>query len=142
MLFASCHFVESYNKTIISFCSQYSIRIVLTSRITPPPDEPLMTVRTILAVFCYDRGMKKITRPSAYTIVAFIIIGLLLVAQFVFIFAMVNEMSRQNRERVWDTHLIYACYNNDIHPCDDSGVSKWNESNPDKAITESYLRTE
>lgn len=49
-------------------------------------------------------------------------------------------LSHETDETLWNTKLIYACYNNKIYPCDEDGVSKWNEQNPDKAITPEYLR--
>ena len=54
--------------------------------------------------------------------------------------ALKSFFSHEADGTLWNTKLIYACYNHDIHPCDDEGVSKWNERHPDQAITPAYLR--
>ncbi|MNY08738.1 hypothetical protein D3C86_1416080 [compost metagenome] len=62
------------------------------------------------------------------------------IVQSLQIAALSSLSSHEADGTLWNTKLIYACYNYDIHPCDDEGTSKWNEQNPDKAITEAYLR--
>lgn len=51
-----------------------------------------------------------------------------------------GTVEHEKEARTWDTKLIYACYNNKIYPCNEDGVSKWNEQHPEKAITSEYLR--
>jgi len=51
-----------------------------------------------------------------------------------------GTVAHEKEARTWDTKLIYACYNNKIYPCDEEGVSKWNNQYPDQAITSKYLR--
>lgn len=60
--------------------------------------------------------------------------------QFLLINVLIDRANDEESKTLWNTKLIYACYNYEIHPCDDEGTSKWNEQNPDKAITEAYLR--
>lgn len=84
--------------------------------------------------------MKKIFTLNSLGILGFIVVAALLTVQFTLIFALSSQLGHQNQQRLWDTRLIYACYNYDIHPCDDAGVTKWNEANPDKAVTAAYLQ--
>lgn len=60
--------------------------------------------------------------------------------QFLLINILTDRANDEESKTLWNTKLIYACYNYEIHPCDDEGTSQWNEQNPDKAITEAYLR--
>lgn len=60
--------------------------------------------------------------------------------QSLHISALTNTLANEQRSRIWDTKLIYACYNHKIQPCDDENVSIWNEQHPSEAITEAYLR--
>lgn len=83
--------------------------------------------------------LSKYTRVII-TVVFVILIGAVAV-QSALISALFGQLTHEQSARVWDTKLIYACYNNEIHPCDDSGVSEWNKQNPDKAITTDYLRS-
>lgn len=62
------------------------------------------------------------------------------IVQTLQIAALSSLLAHEQQARVWDTKLIYACYNHKIYPCDDEGISKWNEENPDQAITADYLR--
>lgn len=74
------------------------------------------------------------------TTTMFIILTGVVIVQSLQIAALTSFLAHEQEARTWDTKLIYACYNHKIHPCDDEGTSKWNEQNPDKAITEAYLR--
>lgn len=74
------------------------------------------------------------------TIAMFTILTSVAVVQSLQIAALSNFFSKEADETLWNTKLIYACYDHKIHPCGEEGISKWNEQNPDKAITEAYLR--
>lgn len=86
---------------------------------------------------------KNKTKLSKSTIAAAIALTLLtgaVIYQFLLINVLIDRANDEESKTLWNTKLIYACYNYEIHPCDDEGTSKWNEQNPDKAITEAYLR--
>lgn len=86
--------------------------------------------------------MKKYKSKLVRVLAAILFLGLItmVIIQSMQISVLSNLLTHEKQSRTWDTKLIYSCYNYEIHPCDDAGVSKWNEQNPDKAITESYLR--
>lgn len=72
--------------------------------------------------------------------ILFIILTSVIIIQSLHIAALSSTQTNEQRARIWDTKLIYACYNYKIQPCDDKNVTIWNEQHPDKAITEAYLR--
>lgn len=88
--------------------------------------------------------MKKYKlKPKVSTIVItmmFIALTGAAIIQSLQINALASFYAHEQDGNLWNTKLIYACYNHKIYPCDDEGTSKWNEQNPDKAITEAYLR--
>jgi hypothetical protein len=82
----------------------------------------------------------KVTKSAVATTAAFALLTGAVVYQFLLIDILTKSLSEEENKTLWNTKLIYACYNYRIYPCDDEGTSKWNEQNPDKAITEAYLR--
>ena len=86
--------------------------------------------------------MKKYKSRLTRVLATILFLGLItmVIIQSMQINILSNLLTHERQARAWDTKLIYACYNYDIHLCDDAGVASWNEQNPDKAITESYLR--
>lgn len=82
----------------------------------------------------------QITKNTIAIAMAFTLLTGAVVYQFLLIDALVDRVDKEEKSTLWNTKLIYACYNYKIYPCDDEGTSKWNEQNPDKAITEAYLR--
>jgi hypothetical protein len=82
----------------------------------------------------------KFTKSSIATIAALTLLTGAVIYQFLLIDVLINRFNAEESKTIWNTKLIYACYNYKIYPCDDEGTSKWNEQNPDKAITESHLR--
>lgn len=73
-------------------------------------------------------------------IVLFIILTGAVIVQSLQIAALTHMIANERQARTWDAKLIFACYNNKVYPCDEETISKWNEQNPNKAITEAYLR--
>lgn len=82
----------------------------------------------------------KVTKSAIATIAALALLTGAVIYQFLLIDILIRSLSEEENKTLWNTKLIYACYNYKIYPCDDEGTSKWNEQNPDKAITEAYLR--
>jgi hypothetical protein len=82
----------------------------------------------------------KVTKSAIATIATLTLLTGAVIYQFLLIDVLINRLNAEENKTTWSTKLIYACYNYKIHPCDDEGTSRWNEQNPDKAITEAYLR--
>lgn len=82
----------------------------------------------------------KFKKSAIATAAALTILTGAVIYQFLLIYVLVNHLKEEENKTLWNTKLIYACYNYKIYPCDDEGTSKWNKENPDKAITEAYLR--
>jgi hypothetical protein len=82
----------------------------------------------------------KFKISTVVTVAIFTILTGAIIVQSLQIAMLTSTLTHEQEMRTWDTKLIYACYNHKIYPCDDEGTSKWNEQNPDKAITEAYLR--
>jgi hypothetical protein len=82
----------------------------------------------------------KVTKSAIATIAAIALLTGAVIYQFLLIDILIRSLNEEENKTLWNTKLIYACYNYKIYPCDDEGTSKWNEQNPDKAITEAYLR--
>lgn len=74
------------------------------------------------------------------TITMFVLLTGAVIYQSLLIMVLIDRAKTVDRETLWNTKLIYACYNHKIYPCDDEGTSKWNEQHPDQAITPEYLR--
>lgn len=86
------------------------------------------------------KNKMKVSKSTIAIAVAFTLLTGAVIYQFLLINVLIGRANDEERKTLWNTKLIYACYNYEIHPCDDEGTSKWNEQNPDKAITEAYLR--
>lgn len=82
----------------------------------------------------------KVTKSAFTSAVALILLAVAVIYQFLLIDTLIRTHNEEEARTVWNTKLIYACYNYKIYPCDDEGTSKWNNQNPDKAITAAYLR--
>lgn len=87
-----------------------------------------------------NKSKIKISKSTIAAAVLLVLLISAIIYQFILINVLVTSMNDDERKDLWNTKLIYACYNYDIHPCDDEGTTKWNEQHPDKAITEAYLR--
>lgn len=77
---------------------------------------------------------------SLATVAMFAILTGAIVYQSLLIMALIDRGNTADRETLWNTKLIYACYNHKIYPCDEEGTSAWNEEHPNQAITPEYLR--
>jgi hypothetical protein len=86
------------------------------------------------------KNTMKITKGAIAAAVALALLTGAVIYQFLLVNVLINRVDNEESKTLWNTKLIYACYNYKIYPCDDEGTSKWNEQNPDKAITEAYLR--
>lgn len=86
--------------------------------------------------------MKKLKfKISTITTAAmFTLLTVAVIVQSLQIAALTSFFSHEADGTLWNTKLIYACYNHKIYPCDEGGVSRWSEQNPDQAITPEYLR--
>ena len=82
----------------------------------------------------------KYKKGTIATAIAFVLLTGAVLYQFLLINVLVDRINDKETETLWNTKLIYACYNYKIYPCDDNGVSKWNQDNPNKTITPEYLR--
>lgn len=82
----------------------------------------------------------KFTKSAIATIATLTLLAGAVIYQFLLIDVLINRLNAEEDKTAWNTKLIYACYNHKIYPCDGEGTAKWNEQNPDKAITEAYLR--
>lgn len=82
----------------------------------------------------------KFTKSTIATAVILTLLVVTVTCQSLLIYVLIDRVEDEEVKSLWNTKLIYACYNYKIYPCDDDGTSKWNEQNPDKAITEAYLR--
>jgi hypothetical protein len=82
----------------------------------------------------------KLRIISISAIILFLLLVGAVIVQSLQIAALSSLFTHEQQTRTWDTKLIYACYNHKIYPCDDEGVSKWNEQHPHEAITSEYLR--
>jgi ABC-type phosphate transport system substrate-binding protein len=82
----------------------------------------------------------KFKISTVVTTAMFTLLTVAVIVQSLQIAALTSFFSHEADGTLWNTKLIYACYNHKIYPCNESGVSRWNEQNPDKAITEAYLR--
>ncbi len=58
-----------------------------------------------------------------------------------YLFALAQGVSKLEQQTTWNTKLIWACHDYAIRPCDDASVTKWNEQNPDRTISDDWLRT-
>lgn len=81
------------------------------------------------------KKVKKLLMP-----IAVILLLVVTIIQFTIVQGLATVVQHHEESRVWDTKLLYACYNYKIQPCDDNGVTEWNKNNPEKAITKAYLR--
>jgi hypothetical protein len=82
----------------------------------------------------------KLKTSTVASTVMFIVLTGAVIVQSLQIAALSSFFTQEQNETLWNTKLIYACYNHKIYPCNDEGTSKWNEQNPDQAITPAYLR--
>lgn len=82
----------------------------------------------------------KFKVSAVVTTAMFFLLTAAIIVQSLQIAALKSFFSNEADGTLWNTKLIYACYNHKIYPCDNEGTSKWNKENPDKAITEAYLR--
>ncbi|MFZ2836360.1 MAG: hypothetical protein WAZ21_03495 [Candidatus Saccharimonadales bacterium] len=86
------------------------------------------------------KNKMKFSKSTIAIAAALILLTGAVIYQFLLINVLIDRANDEESKTLWNTKLIYACYNYEIHPCDDEGTSKWNEQNPDKTITEAYLR--
>lgn len=86
------------------------------------------------------KNKMKFSKSNIAIAAALILLTGAVIYQSLLINVLIDRANDEESKTLWNTKLIYACYNYEIHPCDDEGTSKWNEQNPDKAITEAYLR--
>lgn len=86
------------------------------------------------------KNKMKFTKSVITTAATLALLTGAVIYQFLLIDVLINRLNEEENKTLWNTKLIYACYNYKIYPCDDEGTSKWNEQNPDKAVTEAYLR--
>lgn len=86
------------------------------------------------------KNKMKVSKSTIAAAVALTLLTGAVIYQSLLINVLIDRANDEESKTLWNTKLIYACYNYEIHPCDDEGTSKWNEQNPDKAITEAYLR--
>lgn len=86
------------------------------------------------------KNIVKLKTGTIVTVAMFTILTSVVIVQSLQIAALSSFFNKEADGTLWNTKLIYSCYNHKVYPCDEQGVSKWNEQNPDKAITEAYLR--
>lgn len=82
----------------------------------------------------------KFTKSTIATIAATALLTGVVAYQFLIIDVLTSRLNQEEEKTLWNTKLIFACYNYKIYPCDDEGTTKWNEQHPDKAITGAYLQ--
>jgi hypothetical protein len=72
------------------------------------------------------------------TIAAILLSVISLMASFVAASSVRSRADTNSREAMilrYDYSRLAFCYEFEIHPCDDSGISAWNEQNPDNQFS-------